>query len=1306
MRKIIILLLLLCMHFSARGQTQYEYRYWFDGDITTAEKGSTTSDAWRMEVDLSRLTESFHSIHLQVTDEKGVSSSPVTRCFFLSREGGTLTNGYYWFDNEAQVREVESNIQGTLTFDVTELPQGFHSLHYQVLRADGLYSQIETRSFYKLQSDQAVGQLTFMCYVDGSTFKQERVSAENGVATWVLDVSDLPIGFHKLQVRAIMENGASTSIREAFFLRAATEAEQGSLTCICSIDGKVFKQETLQATNGGALWQLDVSELPIGFHKLQLRAMMGKGGSTSIREAFFLRNAMDSEMEALSCVFSIDGQPYKIVEGGVREGVFHCDLDVAALSDGLHKIAYILTNGKGDQTTVKSQYFVKQPVGGNSIKMYQYWLNDKDDMAHTVKQEKVTDPLQLISLLPVESQPLRSSLFHFEAKDGKPMIYAKNDIHFRFYDNSGRWVDADDQYIDYAFSRNVEPVGELQPKQTFNKVGDNAIRWYTMQAAPGDTAAFKLSQAATIQVFAPSGKEVFKTSESESVKWAGIHTWEDGTYYVAVHDVTGSQSTMTLDYMHMDKYDVVDWDVHTVGNGGCSTITFKGNGFRDLYAVDLVVAPGDTIHSLDISHDSDAETAVTFDFTDVTLGEYNAVFHFTEDDKRVSKVVTAEEPVDIELATNVSFPSYFLRGTSTTYTIKITNKGNMTAYAVPIYAYIRGTSENSIDNVVINGINKVGLFDFVDVDSLSNQDKEELRQIKKSIGDKLDFIATLVDGQRYGISDSILVLSNYFFVNLLPNSTKTISFTISTNDRIDAWFTVPDEWFSLNTDKKTFQIARKRLSPSNAEAICCYREKFECFFKASASFFGILNFITDLAPADKRVKIAMNVFDCASNIINDAQSYMWTVSCGEKEPLGGEDMFTDMMAKIFNLHNNSHIGTICACIQAVFPSLKMINIISKIGKASSTLDLLGLAEVTSECQEAFTEWKPGCPPDPPGGGTSTPQPPSDPNDIFGYLSDAGSRFIADSVARVNYTIEFENDTTFATASAHTIVIRDTLDSRYFDRSVFAPTGVRIGEHEVFLEEKDVSTKNGRTTFVKTIDMRPEINAIAQVEGEYSQQTGIATWTFTSLDPMTMEPTDDLMQGILPVNHDGTSGIGEVMFEVGVKPNKGDGTEVKNRAGIVFDYEKPIMTPAWVNTVDAVAPTSVITDVTMENDTIARLHVTVEDNLSGIWYYDVYAQYGKDAMWVKVGERVTEPHFDFRVYEDIDYGYCVLAVDSAGNAEKKEISREWPKPVGIQDANQSPTLDNEPTYDLQGRPAQPIQKGVYVQRGKKRLIKRK
>ena len=116
-----------------------------------------------------------------------------------------------------------------------------------------------------------------------------------------------------------------------------------------------------------------------------------------------------------------------------------------------------------------------------------------------------------------------------------------------------------------------------------------------------------------MQLFAPSGEEVHNVAGSESVKWNGLHVRESGTFYLALHDVTASQgTTVSIDYNHIDKYAVLRQDVSVVGNGGCSTITFEGNGFRDLYAVVLYTAAGDSIHSVDISHDSDAETAVTF----------------------------------------------------------------------------------------------------------------------------------------------------------------------------------------------------------------------------------------------------------------------------------------------------------------------------------------------------------------------------------------------------------------------------------------------------------------------------------------------------------------------------------------------------------------------------------------------------------------------------------------------------------------------------------------------------------------------
>ena len=166
------------------------------------------------------------------------------------------------------------------------------------------------------------------------------------------------------------------------------------------------------------------------------------------------------------------------------------------------------------------------------------------------------------------------------------------------------------------------------------------------------------------------------------------------------------------------------------------------------------------------------------------------------------------------------------------------------------------------------------------------------------------------------------------------------------------------------------------------------------------------------------------------------------------------------------------------------------------------------------------------------------------------------------IQKLDYEIEFENDTTLANAAAHTIVVTDTLDATRFDLSSFAARNVTIGSRKMEL--------HGEQSFIYTMDMRPEIDVVAQVQLEYAAATGIARWTMTSLDPMTMEPTTDPYQGILPVNYFGT-GVGTVDYSINLKEKFADGTDITNRACIVFDYEKPIMTPKWLNTVDAVSP---------------------------------------------------------------------------------------------------------------------------------------
>lgn len=1261
MRKIIISLLLLCMHFSTRGQTPYEYRYWFDGDISTAVTGSTTSDAWRMEIDLSRLKESFHTIHLQVTDEKGVSSSPATRCFFLLREGGALTNGYYWFDNEVQTRNVRGDVQGSLTFDVSELQEGFHTIHYQVLREDGLYSQIETRSFYKMQSDQIVGELTFMCYIDGKDFKQERVSVENGAAVWFLDVSELPIGFHKLQVKAIMQNGASTTNREAFFLREAMPSELNAMTCVCSIDGKVFRQEMMQTANGTGLWQIDVSELPIGFHRLQLRAVMQNGASTSIREAFFLRSAMDAEMEALSCVFSIDGKPYKTIESGVHEGVFHCELDVAGLSDGLHKIAYMFTNGKGAQTNIKSQYFVKTPVGGNSIKMYQYWINDNDDMAHTVEQTEVTDPLKLITLLPVEPQPIRSSLFHFGTKSGKPMMYAKNEIHLRFYDNSGRWVDASDQYIDYAFGKEVKPVGKLQATQTFDKIAENDVRWYTIEAYKGEYLEFKTDKACSLQLFSPNGEEVYYASGSNAVKWGGRHALQDGIYYFAVHDITAQQgSTISLDYKLTNKYAVLHHTPDVVGNakGSYFTMHLKGNGFDKL--MNATLNQGSQIICKDsILAASSFKTDIRFYINADIEGIYDLILSFVDEEGEestltVKDAISFEEAyyadVKVEMINKSSFRPYPL-------SVKVKNEGNMSYSYIPLN--IAWDNPQLANDVTFNN------FYATVAEANDSAGYQPIVCTNNLLGKGVDGVVMF-----------------FYIPELGPYETMELQFGFSapghSKINIYAWTGIPFELDTLTLNAQPEKGRRKANTSNVGSNILSFGDNLES--------------VTGSRVMPNSVQNAGQVTNNAIKIgatIGSMQNAMGrSLGRSQIEALGGnwedyKDIYEGLYPEV--LTPGQIIG----------------------GDVGEGVDML----MNNQRQCASNPE-----PNPSSHHHADILAPGDPNDIYGYLSEAGSKFIADSVARVNYTIEFENDTTFATAAAHSIVIRDTLDSRYFDLTKFLPTGVRIGSHEVLLDNADVVTKNNVTSFVKTIDMRPEINAIAQVDGTFSSKTGIAQWTLQSLDPMTMDPTDDLMQGILPVNFNGTSGIGEVMFEVGVKQGKADGTEIKNRAGIVFDYEEAIMTPHWTNIVDAVPPTSSVTDCTMVNDSTLRIFADGFDARSGVWKYEWYVQHGENAPWWKEGE-TESPSFDFHFFPGFDYGLCVVVTDSAGNVEKKQIARErlfksYGKDYedGVPEVLEAPSTKapaDGDVYDLSGRKrSEPQENDINIINKKKVFIQRK
>ena len=1355
MRKYLLFALLLCIQWSAHGQTSYDYRYWFDMDEGNQHTGTSSTGSWNIETDLSGLDCSLHAIHIQVKDTSGVWSAPKTR-YFMKMPNRTLAGGNYWFDNDFLSRQPLATVNGKFDVDVSSMSETLHYIHFQANDAAGYVSSPFTSLFMKLPIEKS---LSYRYWIDNdqTTMKSGKLTGES----MMFDVSDLTDGFHVITLQ-VDGNGGSSIPANRMFIKIPQTEGVSELTCMCSIDDRVYKQEKVAPSGGVVDWQFDVSTLEQGLHRIQVQVFTPSGAATNIYNGFFFRIPMDGELQNMNLVYSIDGGDHKSIKGSYNNGMFHFDMDVASIEDGLHNMTYMLASETGTSTKVNTAFFMKTPVGGPGIISYKYWLNDYEDETRDVKLEERKNPYDLITLLPVDTCPIRSSCFHFEIQyDGIPMVYAKNDIHFQFYDVSNRVAEAHKQYVDYNVGETITDLTLLESgKCNIEKPTENEVKWFKIEACEGDTIAFRSDQATSIQVFSPTGKEIYNVSGYESTNWSGCHTWEDGLHYVAVHDVQGIQTNVTLEYMHMDKHDVVDQDVKVVGNGGCSTITFKGNGFRDLYAVDFVTGGGDTISSKAINYESDAIVNITFDFTDRKKGKYDALFHFTTEIKEFDNNIVVEEAKQILLDLDVRYPNSFLLGSSVTYTVSVTNNGNSTAYDVPLELKLQaGNSFDNIESIVFtdsegNEFNNLTL-DEIDTDSMDQETIFIIENELKRYNGLQNFIVKRdsVEKKEYGFLDMYLTIQ--------PSERSVFYITLKSKSSVTLEARIPSEWITVNTRNNAGYNSNSKSHAPSDNGLCCYKEAAECLMDVTVAMVGFLpvsgcidilsfyayttieiacnegNSLMDKAndffastaegnknhesyrqkgisaiiscvtgklfdklvkPIVERLKILKKELDGLDYKLRDTQrdkkfflkelenakvkhqefatqynknleDAVVALNNGDyvaaKELYDKAEKAKNEMLKYKQMQNeySERISSLDDLINSYQTDIdKILDEIKKgrleeIAKKEELREILdnirnsiNVFKDVRECRKTWDETIPDCPKYPQyDGGSSSPVTSWDPNDIKGYRAESGSKAVKKDQKELYYTIEFENDTAFATASAQDVYLTDTLDGRYLDLESFAPTGLKIGDKKVELD--------GKPNFVTTVDMRPSINAIAQVECNYDSKTGIAKWHFSSLDPMTMEPVENPMDGFLPINNSDGDGMGEVSFNINLKDDFEDGTEIKNRASIVFDYNDAIITPTWTNIIDATAPISRAADIEHSSDSTAVLSIEATDELSGMWRYDVYVQYGSGAWFLAAENVPADTTATVKIYEGIDHGFYVVATDSAGNVEQKEPMRE-------------------------------------------------
>ncbi len=293
----------------------------------------------------------------------------------------------------------------------------------------------------------------------------------------------------------------------------------------------------------------------------------------------------------------------------------------------------------------------------------------------------------------------------------------------------------------------------------------------------------------------------------------------------------------------------------------------------------------------------------------------------------------------------------------------------------------------------------------------------------------------------------------------------------------------------------------------------------------------------------------------------------------------------------------------------------------------------------SQCELPPTP--PKVPTIPVGGGQTPIIVSADPNDITGPAGFGAGGFITPEQT-LPYTIDFENIAT-ATAPAQTVVVTEQLNPN-LDPSTFQLGAIGFGNTVI-------NVPAGRDSYSTRIDARATLGLFVDVTTGINLSTGLVTWTFTSIDPTTLDLTSDPLAGFLPPDVTPPEGDGFVSFTIKPKANLSTGTVINASATVVFDQNAPLNTATLVNTIDAAAPTSAVQPLPANSPTsfTVRWSGTDDASGSGIADYDVFVS-DNGGPFTLFQSATTQTAVTFTGVRGHTYGFYSVATDNVGHRQ--------------------------------------------------------
>ena len=1085
-----------------------------------------------------------------------------------------------------------------------------------------------------LSAQERAGEYACRYWFDNNSTQLTEITLPGPNFSFEADANGLSEGLHSLNLMVSDGNGTLSGVKTGFFMRVPTS---GVYTVQTLIDGNAHSVEKVSCGSDGLMHlNIDASELANGMHTLSASVISAGGSMSSFSETMFLKAPTSADMQTMKLHYRIDGRDGGILDANAAGGLIHLDLDVSSLSTGLHALNIFMTNGKELHTDIRTTYFLKLPEMGGAIKEYRYWVNNNIDETVTVTLNRSSAKLSIIDMFDVAQTDFTSRSFTCSPeRDGSLTLTVNNTLNMLFFGEGSSVVSGSAEFADPRVVRRVDAseINPLQPaynaSMALDRRGDNEIHWFKSDVEPGALFTVATDRACSLEVFSPTGIKVYSASGIESTSAGKIEATEAGTYYLAIHDFAPSVNKVQLNYSLLNRHAVATLTPERTANASTLFVDLYGNGLDELKEVRLRSAEASTTASYVATRDKyNAFARIDLDSIDIPTGVYDLVATYVDsvtnktENVVLANAITLEEPGVPEIITKIE-PSNRAATPYEVY-IKVTNNSNVPCAFVPVNLAI--TESKRGRSIVFK-------------DFYPHRLSTDLTDIMfNSLSHTKNLLGTHVGG--------------FLFPTVIPyiGAHETITLTIGiTSDphelvRMYAWSGEP------------WSEELKRLTAPDHQYT---REDFEQTNILSMTKIVIMQFMSLMksegllpeADSPNRARtgpMKANMSTWGDDAVDAAHSMMnkpnyagtaKNLAIANGKALGG-------------LYNGLRLNNVNAYMEAfgIDPNDETFGSLS--GYASDLKqnmpnpgEVMATAfghEDDYERAQEYMRHTPECNNPMPDPVDVDCKQANDPNDISGYTSPSGSNHVGLDIKQLGYTIEFENDPETANASAMTIDITNTLDASKFDLASLVPDQLHISN-------KTVDLPNSHH-FVKTVDMRPEINTVAELTFDYEPTDGTIQWHLRALDPMTMDAAEYRSQGILPVNDENHVGEGHVTYTVGLKPGLAHGTEIRNRASIVFDTNAPISTPEWVNITDYERPEAMITATDGHDDSDYEFAIEGSDNGSGLWRYELYGMAPGTSQWRLLADS-ENAEFSYSPQRSLSgWRFTTLAVDAAGNRQ--------------------------------------------------------